>query len=50
MSRDGEFLYVLEGGSGNIMSFAIANDGTLATIGETSVVGGRLGQMGVAAY
>jgi 6-phosphogluconolactonase (cycloisomerase 2 family) len=50
VSRDGKFLYVLEGGSGNVMGFAIATDGTLAAIGEASVVAGRQGQMGVAVY
>jgi 6-phosphogluconolactonase (cycloisomerase 2 family) len=49
VSRDSRFLYVLEGATGNVMPFAIGNDGALQAMPEVTPPTMR-GRGGLAAY
>jgi 6-phosphogluconolactonase (cycloisomerase 2 family) len=51
MSRNGRFLYVLKNGTGTIQGFAVANDGSLASLGDVGDgIAALAGYMGLAAY
>ena len=50
MSKDGNFLYVLENGTGTVGGFAVAGDGSLTPLPDTPGLAARAGYMGLAAY
>ncbi|HEV3486221.1 MAG TPA: beta-propeller fold lactonase family protein [Vicinamibacterales bacterium] len=50
VSRDSRFLYVIEGGTGNVMGFAIGKDGSLAPIADAPPPASGRGRGGLAAY
>jgi 6-phosphogluconolactonase len=50
VSRNSRFLYVLEGGTGNIMGFDIGNDGSLTPMPDAPPPIGARGRGGLAAY
>jgi 6-phosphogluconolactonase len=50
VTRNSRFLYVIEGGTGNVMGFAIGNDGSLSSLGEASRPEAARGRGGLAAY
>jgi hypothetical protein len=50
VSRDSRFLYVIEGGSGNITGFAIAKNGSLARLADAARPAERRGRGGLTAY
>jgi 6-phosphogluconolactonase len=49
-SSDDRFLYVLEGGSGNVAGFSVARDGALAPVTAAHAGAGASGLQGLAAY
>jgi 6-phosphogluconolactonase len=50
VSRNGRFLYVIEGGTGNIMGFTIARDGSLAPMADVPPPASARPRGGLAAY
>ncbi len=50
VSRDSRFLYVIEGGTGNIMGFEIVNDGALSSLADSPPPVSDRGRGGLAAY
>jgi 6-phosphogluconolactonase (cycloisomerase 2 family) len=50
VSRDNRFLYVIEGGTGNVMGFAIGRDGSLAPMADVAPPLPVRGRGGLAAF
>jgi 6-phosphogluconolactonase len=50
VSRNSRFLYVIEGGTGNVMGFEIGNDGSLAPLADIPSPAGARARGGLAAY
>jgi len=50
MSKNGQFLFVLENGTGTIGAFEVAGDGSLTPLADTPGLVARAGYMGRAAY
>lgn len=50
VTRDGRFLYVIEGGTGNVMGFSIGRDGSLAPMADVAPPLPVRGRGGLAAF